>query len=745
MAEPRTRRLSVIGILVASLLLTLFGRLYYVQVLDPHKPKQTADLLHQGQFAVPAPRGQIVDATGRPLVTNRPTHAVTVDRETLLEQPDQGAAVLARLAKVLGTPERDLAQEITPCGVHVPSPCWTGEPFQPVPVATDASTATVLAISEHRELYPGVAVQTQTVRDYPGGTLAAHVLGYTGAVSADDEKHDPKLNDADTIGRSGLEEQYDSVLRGTDGAQVLQLNPQGYSVGTVSDIPAQPGDTLVTSLDRNVQSLAEQSIRAQIAASRKAGKPATSAALVVMDPNTGRIVAAASYPTYDPQVFVGGISVADYRKLTAPSAHDPLVSRAIAGQYAPGSTFKLITSSSIIMHHEATLGGTYPCPPSLSVDGRVKTNFESESPGFPLTLGQALKISCDTWFYAFAANEYYADQQRTDAGKKPNEYLQHMASSFGVGTPPGVDLPADEQASGSYADRETRLARWKANRTKYCADAKRGFPDEPNPAQRAFLTKLAAENCTDGWRYRAGDNADMAIGQGETTLSPLQLAVAYSAMINGGTLWRPTLGWAVVDAHGKVVREINPTVKAKVPVSRSVLKYFANQLRFTPDHSVSGALAFDTAPYKTGIGGKTGTAEVFGQQDTSWLASWGPVGASGKARFVVVGMVEQGGTGASSAAPMVRKVYDGLLGAGRPQVLVGGRPETTLPTITPAAQVTTSAPRSQPAGTRPASPTRGPVSPSPTRGPGSPSPARGPVSPGPSGTPDVTPTFGPRR
>lgn len=703
MVELRSRRLQVVGVLVASLVLTLFGRLYYVQILDKHKPVQTAGELHQGQFAVPAPRGQIVDALGRPLVTNRATQAVTVDRERLLEQPDEGKAVLARLASLLGTPRRDLAQEITPCGVNVPSPCWTGEPYQPVPVATDASMATVLAISEHRELYPGVAVETRTVRDYPGGTLAAHVLGYTGAVSGDDEKRNPKLHDSDTIGRSGLEQQYDSILRGTDGAQVLQLDARGYAVGSSSEVPARPGDTLVTSIDRNVQSLAEQAMRAQLAAAHAQHKPATSAALVVMDPNTGRILAAASYPTYDPQVFVGGISVADYRKLTAPGANDPLVSRAIAGQYAPGSTFKLISSSSIIMHDEASLTGTYGCPPALTIDGRVKTNFESESPGYPLTLGQALKISCDTWFYQFAANEYYADQARDDAGKKPLEYLQHMAHSFGVGTPPGVDLPADEQASGSYADRETRLARWKANRKQYCADAKRGFPDEPNPAQRAYLTKLAAENCTDGWRYRAGDNADMAIGQGETTVSPLQLAAAYSAMINGGTLWEPTLGWAVVDGHGKVVRKINPKVKNRLPVSQGLLKYFADQLRFTPDHSVSGALAFDGAPYKTQLGGKTGTAEVYGKQDTSWLASWGPVAPNGKAKFVVVGMVEQGGTGASSAAPMVRRVYDGLLGAGRPPVLAGSQPETSLPTIAPQTQVSRAAPSRGPTR-RPAAP-----------------------------------------
>jgi len=680
MAERSSRRLQVVAVLVASLVLTLIGRLYYVQVLDGHKPRQTAGQLHDGRIVVPAPRGEIVDARGRPLVSNKITHVVTVDREAVQAQPGNGVAVLARLAVLLGVPQRDLAQEITPCSVHVPSPCWTGEPFQPVPVDPDASTATVLALSEHRENYPGVAVETQTARDYPGGALAAHLLGYTGAVSAADEKNNHALHDADTIGRSGLEEQYDSILRGMDGAQIVQLDPRGNSVGAGREIAAEPGDTLVTSIDRNVQVLAEQAIAKQITDSRAKGKPATGAAVVVMDPNTGRIVASASYPSYDPQVFIGGISVADYARLTGPGANDPLVDRAIAGAYAPGSTFKLITSSSIISHGEANLDGSYPCPASLAVDGRVKTNFDSESPGYPLTLRQALQVSCDTWFYSFAASEFYADQGRVDAHRSPNEYLQHMAAAYGVGRAPGIDLPADEQASGSYADREKRLARWTLNKTQYCADAKRGFPGELN---RAYLTKLASENCTDGWRYRAGDNADMAIGQGETTVSPLQLAVAYSALVNGGRIWRPTLGWAVADAGGKIVRTVKPTVRNKVPVSQQTLDYIANSLHFEDSHSVSGALAFDGSPYKTQLGAKTGTAEVFGKQDTSWFASWGPVSRNAhghpSARFVVVGMVEQAGTGATAAAPMVRTVYDGLFGVGRPAVLPGSRPSTTLP------------------------------------------------------------------
>jgi penicillin-binding protein 2 len=687
------RRLRLIGVLVASLVLTLSGRLYFVQVLDKHKPIQTAGNVHEGTIVLPAARGLVVDDQGRPLINDISTHVVTVSWGTLQNQPDKGKAVLSRLGALIGVSEHDLAQQTTPCGPKVPSPCWTGEPYQPVPVLTNASDAVVLGISEHREDFPGVAVQTTTVRNYPGGSLAAQVLGYAGAVSNDDEKANADLTDADTIGRAGLEEQYDSVLRGVDGTQTVLLDPRGQVVGSGKTVEPSQGQTLVTSIDAGVQAAAEKALSDQIAAARKVGKPATSGAVVVMDPNTGRIIAAASYPTYNPQVFVGGISVADYQKLTAASANDPLVGRAIAGQYAPGSTFKLITASSLVQNKEISTDGRYACPGSLTIDGRVKTNYDSEASSYPLTLKQALDVSCDTFFYAPAASEYYTDQAKVNAGGQASEFLQKTAAAFGVGTSPGVDLPKDEQATGSYADRETRQARWDADKATYCANAKAGYPDEKDPAQRAYLTELAKENCTDGWRYRAGDNADMAIGQGETTVSPLQLAVAYSAMINGGTVWNPTIGWAVVDGSGKVVKTITPTVKNKVPTDRSTLNYIANALHFTADHTVSGALAFDGAPYKTSIGGKTGTAEVEGHQDTSWLASWGPVGtdASGNptAKFVVVGMIEQAGTGASAAAPMVRSVYNALLGVGQPAALPNASAVTKLPAIGPSVGVAT--------------------------------------------------------
>lgn len=681
------RRLGLLRLLLASLLLTLVGRLAFVQLLDPNKPLQSAGLTHLGSIVIPAPRGQILDSSGRVLVGNRNTHVLTVSQDALQQQDDHGISVLNALAPLLKTTAADLQREITPCGVHVPAPCWTGEPYQPVPVATDVDSSVVLAISEHAEDFPGVAIDNQTVLDYPGGTLAAHLLGYTGAVSADDQKANATLADADTIGRSGLEQSYDSVLRGTDGAQQVKLDARGEAVGAADTRAPTPGDTLVTSIDAGVQALAEKALYQQLLAQRAKGKPAPSGAVVVEDPHTGRVIAAASYPTYDPSMFVGGISVSNYAKLTAPGANDPLVGRAIAGAYAPGSTFKLISSSDDLSTGAITTDGSYPCPGSLDVDGRQKTNYDSESFGGPITLQFALDVSCDTFFYAPAVAEWQADQARVDNGQKPLEQLQKMAQAFGVASSPKIDLPADEQATGSIGSRENRLALWKANKADYCAAAKKGYPDVANPTDRAYLSQLAAENCTDGWRFFAGNNADTAIGQGDTTLSPLQLATAYSAMVNGGTLYSPTLGWGVLDSSGKVVSTVKPKVVRKVPVDKKYLDFFGNALHFQANHTVSGALAFDGSPIQTLIGGKTGTAEVYGKLDTSWLASWGPYqpGAPvADSKYVVVGMIEQAGTGASAAGPMLRQIWEGLLGAnGSAPVTTGAKPVSVLPKVKP--------------------------------------------------------------
>jgi penicillin-binding protein 2 len=561
-----------------------------------------------------------------------------------------------------------------------------------VPVVTDTTPNVVLTIEERQEDFPGVSAESQTLRQYPNGSLAAHSLGYVGPVNQDELDAARKAGRTDLnlnaqIGRSGLEKTYDPDLRGTDGVRYVTVDNRGTVLGTQRETSPQRGNTLVTSIDRDVQRIADKALSDEILKRRtqtdKAGQPykAPSGAAVVMDPRTGRVIALSTTPTYDPTVFVGGISKTELARLTDESAGTPLVSRAVQGQFAPGSTFKLSSVSAEIMSGRSPLDGTYTCPGTLKVGNATKDNFEGRGIAGTIDLRIALAKSCDTIFYGFAQTDWYSDESRIDGGQKPAETLQKMARAFGFGAPPDIDLPAGEQTSGRIVDRSFKKTRWDANKAQYCADAKRGYPDETDQTRRTFLTRLAAENCSDGWRFQVGDAANLAIGQGETTVSPLQLATAYSALVNGGTLWEPRLGRAVLDPDGKVVRQIASKARGKVPVSGPVLDYIKSSLAFTPANGASGSVAFAGFPLdKVLVGGKTGTAEVFGKQDTSWFASWAP--ADGPAKYVVVAMIEQAGLGAQAAAPVARAIYEGIYGlTGQKPALPKGTP-TGLPRVT---------------------------------------------------------------
>jgi penicillin-binding protein 2 len=530
----------------------------------------------------------------------------------------------------------------------------------------------VLTIEERQEDYAGVSAESQTLRQYPNGSLAAHSLGYVGPVNQDELDAARKAGRTDLnlnaqIGRSGLEKTYDADLRGADGVRYVTVDNRGTLVGTQRETAPQRGNTLVTSIDTGVQKIAEKALTDEIAKRRterdKEGNlyAAPSGAAVVLNPRDGRVIALATTPTYDPTVFVGGISKTELARLTDPNAGTPLVSRAVQGQFAPGSTFKLSSASAEVMSGRAPLSGTYTCPGSLQVGNATKNNFEGVGIAGNINLRIALAKSCDTIFYGFAQTDWYADEGRIDAHQKPAETLQRMARAYGFGSPPQLDLPAGEQTSGRIVDRTFKKDRWDASKATYCADAKRGYPEVTDAARRSFLTRLAAENCSDGWRFQVGDAANLAIGQGETTVSPLQLALAYSALVNGGTLWEPRLGKAVVDPDGKLVRTITAKARGKVPVTAQVLDYIKSSLAFTAANGASGSVAFGGFPLdKVLVGGKTGTAEVFGKQDTSWFASWAP--ADKPAQYVVVAMIEQAGLGAQAAAPVARAIYEGIYG-----------------------------------------------------------------------------------
>ena len=677
-ADRPWRRLVVLQVLVVSMLATLLGRLWFLQVHDGDLYAAAASTNRVREVVTPAPRGEVYDATGVALVRNRTALVVSVDRVRLLRQPDAGRAVLQRLGRVVGKDPAALRREITPCGGPVRPPCWRGSPYQPVPVKEyDASDAAglrrVLAIEERREDFPAVSTRFAAVRDYPQGVSAAHVLGYLGPISRQEtsQAQYAGVQDSALVGRSGVEASYDAALRGHDGVEQLLVDHVGAVTGVQDRTAPSSGDTLVLSLHAGVQKAAEQALQRAITQARtrrdRAGNGtyrADSGSIVVLEAQTGRVVALASSPSYDPAVFLGGASAQEYAALVDEDRGAPLVFRALQGAYAPASTFKVV-STAAVLEDGFPADGTYACPGSYAPLGG-KRNFEGVGLG-PISLRTALVKSCDTIFYEFAYTQWLRDGGNRPVAS-PRDPMVAMAKAFGLGQRTGVDLPSER--TGTIADRAYLQQRWQEQRENYCRGA-------VNPARSAERRRANKEFCDDGNRFRGGDAANFAIGQGDTLVTPLQLATVYAAIANGGRLLEPHVGRALLSADGRTVREIAPTVRGRVPVSAQHLAFLREALHgVTTEGTARGAFA----GFPVAVAGKTGTGEVANKQDTAWFASFAP---ADHPELVVVGMVAQGGTGGTTAAPMVREVYDAIYGVGRPAVLPGGRLPSALPVVRP--------------------------------------------------------------
>ena len=672
--HPPTRsrvRLAVVQLVVASLFLTLLGRLAWVQLVDTESAGVVAAQARLRTVLTPAVRGSVLDRAGRPLATNRTSLVISVDPLALADQPDDGAAVLQRLAATLGLTIDEVLARITACGAPgaaAPPVCYDGSPIQPAPVAEDVGPMVALQIAERPEAFPGVRADGEAVRAYPApdGAGAAHLLGYLAPAPADelgasgtaDGAVEPAA--AGLVGRSGLEQVYDHDLRGTPGSRTVEVDVRGAVVGEIGRTAPVAGNDLVTSIDAGVQAATERALADAITRARTltdpSGQPylADGGAAAVLDVTDGSVVALASAPSYDPGIWVGGISSSAYAGLTAAEAGVPLLSRAVQGAYAPASTFKAITTAAAL---EAGLGpGPYDCTGDLVIGDRTFRNYESRAYG-TISLARALAVSCDTVFYRIAYDLWLRDGG-TSPVATPADPVTAMARGFGLGEPTGIDLPAE--VGGRIADRSWKQAAWEATREETCIRVSTGYPEvaETDPARAAYLLALARENCADGWRLRAGDAVNTAIGQGDTLVTPLQVLVAYAAIANGGTLWEPQVGQTVVDPAGQVVREIVPAEAGRLPVTAATLAYLRAALHSVA-RSGTGAGAFAGFPLdRIPIGAKTGSGEVFGQQSTSWFVAFSD-------RYAVAMTVSQGGTGGATSGPGVRAIFDALY-AGAP-------------------------------------------------------------------------------
>jgi penicillin-binding protein 2 len=667
--------------LVITLLVVLTGRLWTLQVMNGGHYKQVAAENRTRDIVVPALRGQILDDVGRPLVRNRSALVVSVESPELARQRDGGKAVLRRLARVLGTSYDDLVRKIRLCGPGIKRPCWPGSPYQPIPVDDQVDFKRALQIMERQEDFPGVIAQVQAVRDYPktDGATAVQALGYLQPITQEemDQRKDIKVTGfsrVDLIGRDGLEAVYDSDLRGEPGIRRLMVDSQGRVTGPAKDVPAQPGAHLVTSIDAKVQGAVEAALAKAVDGMRKQGKKADAAAGVVMDVRTGRVIALASLPSYDPAVWTGGITQSEYDALLGKDKGEPLISRATQGQFAPGSTFK-ISSLAAAVKDGYSLNGTYDCPGSYNVGSRAFTNFEGQGHG-PMNLHKAIVVSCDTIFYRFAYEEWLRDGGIKPV-PRPKDPMVAMARTYGFGSPTGIDLPSE--SAGRIPDRTWKKEYWEATKKENCRAAKAGYPqvERTDPPRAAYLKAIAAENCVDGYVLRAGDAANFSVGQGDVLVTPLQLARAYAAVANGGKLVVPRLARAVVRGDGTVIREIPTPTPKPLGVDPKVLAYLRGALAQVPrEGTAAGAFSgFDFN--KVAVAGKTGTAEVYGKDDTAWFASYAP---ANDPRFVVVVMVTQAATGGAVSAPAVREIWESIYGLGGKKAAF---PDGKVPTKVP--------------------------------------------------------------
>ncbi len=664
------RRLFGLYVVAAAMLVTLGGRLWYLQVLDTTQYKQLAAVNQTRQIVVPAVRGVITDDTGAPLVRNQTEMVVSVNTTDLSQATtDNGAAVLKRLAPLLGISDKTLTEDVRLCTKGVSQPCWTGSPYQPIPVAEHVSDAVALQIMEQPREFPGVTAQLQPVVDYPmpDGANPAQVLGYlqpiTQAEMAKDHIAQTGFAGDDLVGQAGLEAQYNTALTGKPGTQVVSVNAAGNVLATVGGTAPQTGDTLVTSLNAKVQAIAQQALSNAIAKAKTAGNNVNQGAAVV-ETTSGRILAMASYPDYNPSVWTNGISRSQFSSLFGTSSGEPVINWASQGEYAPGSTFK-ITSTAAAVADGFPLNGLYSCPASTSIDGHTFYNDGEPNLG-DMSFSEALIQSCDTVYYDLGYQMWQTDDPAANGKLSPDpptQKMQRMELDWGFGHYTGIDLP--EESTGTIPTRQWLYYMWKDNAhagQNWCRNGRQ---------YGSYVQRIEYQDCVDGWVWEPGQAAIAAIGQGYVTATPLQLTNAYTALADGGTLYRPRIGEALVSASGKLVRAISPPVIRHLPVASQTLAYMRSALAGVVTQGTAAG-AFSGFPLnKVCVAGKTGTAQIMGKNATSVFASFAPCADP---KFVVVVMLPDSGYGADAAAPAVRQIWDGLYGLeGKKAALPGGR------------------------------------------------------------------------
>jgi penicillin-binding protein 2 len=597
-ARPSRRalRIAAVGGVGVALFAILFFRLWTLQVLEGSENLAEAKNNRTRSFKIVAPRGKILARNGEVLVDNRTSLALQLDLTNLPEDEAERNEELKELGELVHmTPKRvheRIAEEVEEA------------PGAPVTLRRDVGYDLIYYLEENQGKFPGVSVEKVFVRNYPDEDRVAQSLGHTGEVDAEELEEGPYmgLEPGEVVGKEGLEFTYDKYLRGTPGISRYQVNALGEPTpgGKLASSPPIPGDNLKLTINPAVQVAGE-------AALAERGLPG---AFVSMNIHTGQILGIGSAPTYDPTVWTKPMSPKEYGALSSEETGEPLFNRATEAAYPTGSTYKLMTALAALENGVITGNTVIDDNGLIELDGQKFENSEGEING-PISLVHALQVSSDVFFY--------------ELGRKMNgtNELQEWSHKMGIGDPTGIDLPVGESAEGLVPSRKWRDELFEAGET-----------ERP---------------------WSVGDNVQLAVGQGDLQTNPLQMAIAYAALGNRGTIVTPHLAMEVQDAAGRVQKEIEPGPRRHVkinPASRSLIMEGMHEAAQVPGGTA--APVFEEFPIE--IAGKTGTAERAGHPNNqSWFISLAPYP---NPNVVTVVTIEEGGFGAETAAPANREILE---------------------------------------------------------------------------------------
>jgi penicillin-binding protein 2 len=620
-------RVAILGGIALAAFAVIFFRLWFLQVLSSDKYVAEARGNQLREIRVQAPRGDIVDREGRVLVRNRVGEAVKLTPDRLPESTAERRALYRRLGRLLGMRPRAIERRVNQQFKELP--------FSQATVKQDVPRDVVMYIGERREAFPGVAIEPVFLREYPHKEIGAHLFGHVGEIGREDlgEPGFSGVEMGDRVGQAGLERQYDQFLRGESGAIRLRVDALGNLRRYLNRDQPQQGRQLRLSLDLDVQQAGQEALAGGT------GK----GAFAVMNIDNGEVLALGSNPSYDPNLFAKIVRERDYKRLTADETGSPLTNRAVAGGYPTGSTFKLITATAALEAGLITPETPLNDPGELTVGDQVFKNAGEVAHGV-ISLRTALTVSSDVFFYQLGRD--------MDREGMP---LQHWSRQLGLGRRTGIDLP--EESPGfvpgpRWRDREFARFQRCVERTK------------PTP------TEISLGEC--GWQDRpwsVGDNVNLSVGQGDLQANPLQMAVAYAAIANGGRVLRPRLGQRIENSAGQVQQTLRAPTARRLDIAEEHRQAILDGLYGAANEpGGTSTPVFEGFPVE--IAGKTGTAEKgAGRADQSWYVALAPWPDP---KYVVAVTDEAGGFGADTAAPMARRILAELFNVDEQALVEGG-------------------------------------------------------------------------